>query len=541
MKKINLFYVVFILSLILTAVIRLYSLSNIPPALNWDEVSLGYNAFSILETGKDEWGNTLPLSFKGYGDYKLPGYVYLDVPFIAIFGLNEWGVRLPSAILGIGFIILISLILKELTNIHVRSWAIFLGAISPWTIIISRIALEAHLALFLTTLGFYFFLMGLKNPTFLLYSGFSFGMTIFSYNSSRVVTPLLIIALGLLFLKELKSFKRMVFSSLIIFSLFFAIALPKALLQDSSARYKWTSILDEGAINRINELRGSSALPPSLAMVTYNKVTYVVPEVLKNYVLHLDPRFLFLTGGSNYQFSVPGSGMFYPILAPFFVYGFWVIFKERKKWQFFMVVWLLISVIPAAITRDSPHALRSLMMILPVVVISSIGLDKFVGLFKNKGAFVKLPLIFVLLVNLYFFWNNYSGEYAKNYSWSWQYGYKEVVNYIKENGGQYEKIYVTKKYGEPHEFLLFYMGWKPQQYRNDPNLSRYFRSDWYWVDSFDKYVFVNDWEVVGKVDRIQGTGDSLLITSPGNYPDDVKFLKTINFLDGKPAFDIVEI
>jgi len=541
MKKINLFYVVFILSLILTAVIRLYSLSNIPPALNWDEVSLGYNAFSILETGKDEWGNTLPLSFKGYGDYKLPGYVYLDVPFIAIFGLNEWGVRLPSAILGIGFIILISLILKELTNIHVRSWAIFLGAISPWTIIISRIALEAHLALFLTTLGFYLFLIGLKKQSFLLYSGLCFGLTIFSYNSSRIITPLLIVALGLFFWKELKQFKKTLFLSLIIFLVFLAVALPKALLQDSSARYRWTAILDEGAINRINELRGSSALPPYLASVSYNKITYVVPEIFKNYISHFDPRFLFLNGGSNYQFSVPGSGMFYPIFALFFIYGFWVIYEERKKWQLLMITWLLISVIPAAITRDSPHALRSLMMIFPVIVISAIGLDKFVELFKEKKVFIKIPLIFVLLVNLYFFWSNYSNEYVKNYSWSWQYGYKEAADYIKENGGQYDKIYFTKKYGEPHEFLLFHMGYDPEKYRNDPNLVRYFRSDWYWVDRFDKYVFVNDWEVKEVVSHQPSVVRQLLITSPGNYPEGSKLIKTINFLDGKPAFDIVEI
>ena len=331
------------------------------------------------------------------------------------------------------------------------------------------------------------------------------------------------------------------FTSFFIFLIFFTVALPKALLQDSSARYRWTAILDEGAINRVNELRGSSALPPPLAVVTYNKVTYVVPEILKNYISHFDPRFLFLNGGSNYQFSVPGSGMFYPILAPFLIYGLWIIFRERQKWQIFMIFWLLISIIPAAITRDSPHALRSLMMIVPVIVISAIGLDSFVELFGKRRMFIKLPLIFVLLINLYFFWISYSGEYIKSYSWSWQYGYKEAVDYIKENGGEYDKIFFTKKYGEPHEFLLFYMKYDPQKYRNDPNLVRYFRSDWYWVDGFDKYIFMNDWEVKENVKCQMSNVKCLLITSPGNYPEGSTLLKTINFLDGKPAFDIVEI
>ncbi|TSC63857.1 MAG: glycosyl transferase family protein, partial [Microgenomates group bacterium Gr01-1014_93] len=312
MKKINPFYLLTTLIVALALILRFYNLQLFPPSLNWDEVSIGYNAYSILNTSKDEWGNTLPLSFKAYGDYKLPGYVYLDVPFVAVFGLNEWGVRLPSALLGIGFVILISLILKELTNIHVRSWAAFLAAITPWAIVLSRIALEAQLALFLTTLGFYLFLLGLKKRKLFILSAVFWGLTIFSYNSSRVVTPLLLITLGIFYWKELKNFKKEILISVLIFLTFFIVALPKALLQDSSARYRWTSILDEGAINRINELRGTSALPPPLTAATYNKVTYVVPEILKNYVSHFDPRFLFLSGGSNYQFSVPGSGMFYP-------------------------------------------------------------------------------------------------------------------------------------------------------------------------------------------------------------------------------------
>ena len=330
-------------------------------------------------------------------------------------------------------------------------------------------------------------------------------------------------------------------------------ALPKALLQDSSARYKWTSILDEGAINRINELRGSSALPPTLVLVTYNKVTYAVPEIFKNYFNHFNPNFLFLNGGSNYQFSVPGSGLFYPIMAPFMIIGVWVIFKERKRWQLFIVGWLLISIIPAAITRDAPHALRSLMMIPPIVMIAALGIgfcfNDLNHLSKRLNKALALILITIFLFSLYLFWNNYSGKYVTNYSWSWQYGYKEVVEYIKENGDKYATIYITKKYGEPHEFILFYSQYDPERYRSDPNLVRYFRSDWYWVDSFDKYVFLNDWEVKDRVksqsfDRLrtkESRVKSLLITSPGNYPEGSQKLETINFLDGKPAFDIVEL
>ena len=68
--------------------------------LLWDEAALGYNAYSISQTLRDEYGQFMPLIFKSFGDYKPGLYVYLAVPFVTIFGLNEISVRLPSIILG---------------------------------------------------------------------------------------------------------------------------------------------------------------------------------------------------------------------------------------------------------------------------------------------------------------------------------------------------------------------------------------------------------------------------------------------------------
>ena len=138
------------------------------------------------------------------------------------------------------------------------------------------------------------------------------------------------------------------------------------------------------------------------------------------------------------------------------------------------------------------------------------------------------------------FWQNYSGDYTKNYSWAWQYGYKETAQYIKQNGQNYDQIYITKKYGEPHEFLLFYLQYDPTKYRNDPYLVRYSKSDWYWVDKFDKFLFLNDWEVIEKLKSQNAKGKILLITSPRNYPEGWKLVKTIKFLDNNLAFEILE-
>lgn len=529
-----------LLILFIAGILRLWILSDLPPSLNWDEVSIGYNSYSILKTGKDEWGEILPLSFKAYGDYKLPGYIYLDVPFIAIFGLNSWGVRLPSALIGIGFILLIFLILKNLTNINTALLGMFLAAILPWEIILSRVALEAHLALILTTAGIFAFIKGLKKGIWLILAAVLFGLSIFSYNSSRIVMPLLIFLLILIYRKDLIKIKNISLIAFTIFLAFFIVAVPKAILQDSSARYKWTVIVDEGAIAYINEQRNISNLNPVLAKLFFNRITYFIPNATKNYLSYFDPRFLYFYGGTNYQFSVPGFGLIYPILLPFLFFGLLKIYQEKTQWQLLLLGWLILSPIPAAITRDAPHALRSLLMLPSLIIITTLGFEYFLKIIKLRKEFLLTALIIVLLLSTSTFWIKYSTEYKKSYSWAWQYGYQQLVDFIKNEGNKYSKIYITKKYGEPHEFLLFYLNYDPQKYKLDTKLIRYFRSDWYWVDGFDKYVFMNDWEIEEKVRCISSDNNCLLITSPGNYKNGQK-IKTIYFLDDRPAFDLVEI
>lgn len=533
------FSLLFLIIFFLSAFIRLYNLSVFPPSLNWDEVSIGYNAYSILKTGRDEWGQFFPLSFRAYGDYKLPGYIYLDVPLIALFGLNEIGVRLPSALAGISIVCLFFLILKNLTkDLTLSLIAMLVAGVTPWLIIFSRIALEAQLALFLTILAFYLFLIGIKKPKYLITSAISLGLSIFAYNSSRVIYLPLIIMAFLFFRNKIPKDKSL-YISLIILAAAFILMLPLALFQDSTARFRWTTIIDEGAISKIEHLRAGSSLPPLVEKLIFNKATYIVPEIIKNYFSHFDPNFLFFNGGSNYQYSVHGTGLILPILLPFLLLGVVQIIRQKLTWQYFLIGWLLVAPIPGAITRDAPHALRSLFMVVPLVIFSSLGINYFLNILKNRlQIFFMVVLILLIFINFIHFWNKYTGEYLRTYSWSWQYGYKQAVEFINNQGVEYDRIVFSKKYGEPHEFVLFYTKYDPAKFQTDKNLKRYKKSDWYWVDQFSKFEFVNDW---GVKERVGNRGDLLLITSPGNYPVNGKLLKSIYFLDGNPAFDIVEL
>lgn len=168
-KLINKNRILFLI-ILLAAILRLWNLSNIPPHPRNDEAALGYNAYSVLLTSRDEHGEFLPFIFQSFGDWKMGGYVYSTIPFITIFGLNEFAVRLPSAISGIitpPLIYLISLQIFANKRLSLISAALF--AISPLFIAFSRGAWEVNLSLFLTLAAIFFFLQAVNvNDKFLM-------------------------------------------------------------------------------------------------------------------------------------------------------------------------------------------------------------------------------------------------------------------------------------------------------------------------------------------------------------------------------------
>jgi len=157
-------------------------------------------------------------------------------------------------------------------------------------------------------------------------------------------------------------------------------------------------------------------------------------------------------------------------------------------------------------------------------------------------------LIIVIFLGIYL--DNYFGAYKIKYSSSWQYGYKQAVEFINQNQDKYERIFITKRYGEPHIFYAFYNASDPiLLWPGSENNIRFKQSDWFWTDKIDKVLFVNDWEIPNQetVFRLSlesgfqvSTYNSLLITSPDHLPGNAKIIKQIKFLDGSDAFTVAE-
>ena len=558
-----------VLVILLAAMLRFTVISKVPPSLNWDEVSHGYNAYSILKTGRDEWGQLFPLvNFRAYGDYPLPLNLYITIPFISILGLTELAVRLPHVIFGV-LTVLASYFLALGVTKNEKIGHIFalLVAITPWYLFTSRFVVQSNLSIFFLTVSAAAFFNRNKHKYLLPVSFFSLGLTLFSYHTTRIFSPLFLIGLFVIYKKEiLKSFglERRVKIVSLFFILVFFLPLPFILAKpEARARTKQVFLIDEGSVNKIVEKRLSSKLPLLATKLFYNRPTYFVYEFIKNYFGYFSPIFLFLEGGTQYQFSIPGRGLLYLVNLPFFYIGLLILIRKalsNKNDYKFLLVWIIISPIPASVTKENFAVLRATTMLPLPEFITTLGIFTtwywlLAKIKTNKSIFkIIAPTIFILFLfaGVEDYLNDYFKNYPRQYSQVWQYGYKEAVEYVKKNYSKYDRIIVTKKYGEPHEFFLFFWPWDPEVYRTVPNLNRFYQSNWYWVDGFDKFYFVNDWEIPvlydedfvlesgGSIQCSVDGGRCLLVTSPGNVPDGWNKLETINFLDGQPAFEIYE-
>lgn len=555
-------YLLFILIALIAFLLRFWQLNKFPVGLNWDEVSHGYNAYSLIKTGQDQWGKAWPIfNFRAYGDYPTTLNMYLSIPFIYLFGLNIWTTRMVSALCGFGLVIVSYFLGYEIFKNKKLSYLLmFLVAISPWTFFSSRAVFQSTVAQFFLVLGILFLIKSLKKINFLLPAVFFTSLSTYAYHNTKIVVPILLFIFAIVFFKQLKqqfkNHKKIFLSSLLVLSFLLIPQIINTFNKDAQARSRWVFAINPTTINVIENNRNNYQGNPLIAKLIYNRVIVFCEIVAKNYLGFINPKILFFNSTQNFQFNIPNTGVLYSVCLPFFYIGLIIIilksFKtlpfvkgrcsdEYRSGGILLLFWFLIGLVPAVITVGDFPIIRA-MTILPLPQIFIVyGFSKILSLLKNKKITLIFTVLFLIILSIQSikYLQNYFTDYSKNYSSVWQYGYQEAVNYVKDNYHNYDQIIFTKKYGEAHEFVLFYWPWNPKSYLADPNLNTDFHADWYWVNAFDKIKFVNDWEIKENSQNINQK--TLLITSPDNYnKKNSKLLKTIYFLDKKPAFDILE-
>jgi 4-amino-4-deoxy-L-arabinose transferase-like glycosyltransferase len=543
-----------ILILCLAFFLRFYKVTEVPPSLNWDEVSIGYNAYSILETGRDEWGEFLPVHFKSYGEYKLPAQIYASIPAIALFGLNDFSVRITPVIYGtltVLFLYFLTFALFKRKSAALA--AAFFLSISPWHIQLTRGSFESSFATMWIVLGIWFLVKGFQSRKWFLISMIPFAIAVYTYNTARIFVPLFLFTSFLLFAKDFWKFKKTIIVSMILFFVLMIPFIQFVLGGGGNARYKLVSITDDpGLIPRIEERRNNSSLPGPLPQLIHNRVSYIGFYFGRNYLSHFSPQFLFLNGAPHKQHHVQGVGELYLIQAPLLLVGLYALFRFKNRFRYMLIAWPLLTLIPVSITQDSmPHALRTLIMNPFFQILSGYGLMTILD-FLKKINFSHAKYLFqatvgfgimVLGVNFAVYLYNFYVVYPVMYSRDWQYGNTKVVEYIKQNQEKYDLIVYTRHFGEPHMFTLFYTQFPPEKYFNNPNLERFETFDWVRVLRFGKYYFpdLGD-EGTQYKDIVERNPDKkiLFIGKPGDFPEEAARVMEVNFLNGKPAFELVE-
>lgn len=352
------------LIIILAFFLRFYKVLEVPPSLNWDEVSIGYNAYSILKTGRDEWGQFLPLHFKSYGEYKLPGQIYFSIPAIFIFGLNDFSVRITPVIYGTLTILFLYFLTLEITKLKtIALISAFFLAVSPWHIQLTRASFEASFALMWLILGILFLVKGIKNSKFFFLSSLFLALSMYTYNSARGFIPIFIFLLIVVYFKKVWQKRKEIFLPILFLSVLILPIFYFLFFGEGRARYKLVSVTDEaGLIPRIEERRNLSTLPFLFKRLIYNRYTFVSFYVAKNYLAHFTPDFLFVSGAGHKQHHPQKIGQLYFIQAPFLILGLYLLFRKKNRYRWILILWLLTAFIPVSLTRDSiPHALRTLM------------------------------------------------------------------------------------------------------------------------------------------------------------------------------------
>lgn len=520
--------------------LRIYKVTDIPPALSWDEVSIGYNAYSILKTGRDEHNRFLPVdAFAAFGDYKPPLAIYLTVPAVAAFGLTELSVRLPSVIFGTLTVLVTYFLIAEL--FYLKSWSSaiallgsFLLAISPWHLQLSRAGFEANIATFFVACGMWFLYRARRDSRFWIVCWIPFVASTYTFNSSRYFWPLFAFGYVLANVKLVRNQLKYVAVGIVLGILLLAPIAPHLLSKEARLRFTEVNIFNDyplvfTANNRITQDGGGW-----WAKILHNRRVAFARSFAIHFLDHFQPGFLFIRGDGNPKFSIQDVGQLYLIEAPFLVIGVLGLFETFPAVAWFLLWWIVAAIAPASVARETPHALR-IENSLPVwQIFTAYGLWQIMAARKKLGRAVIVGIIVVLYAgNFFYYLHNYYSHYAKEYSGEWQYGYREAIRYVLPLQKNYDRIVITEGIGRPYIYALFYEQTDPRAFWKTVDGS-FDAAGFYNVYGFEKYRFTRQ-------GIIESPGRTLYILPPHQVPANAHILKTVFLLNGNPALIIFDL
>jgi 4-amino-4-deoxy-L-arabinose transferase-like glycosyltransferase len=492
--------------LALGAAVRFYHLVDNPPGFFTDEASAGYNAYRILHTARDEHGELLPLLFRAFGEYKLPIFIYSQVPLVALLGLTESAVRSTTAIYGTATIVTTYLLAGALfKRREVAVGAAFFLAIMPWHIHFSRTGFGELVTFpFFLTLGLYLFLEGTRRGPLLIAAAIVLGLTLYTYRAAWVTVPPLLLLLGVLYRHELLANRKLALGGLAIIGVMALPVVFHVLFQDDRAQD--VSLFNQGL-----------------------GFWETVETVWSNYRSYFTMSFLF-EDGDRYRVTrhyLPGFGELYYVQLPLAFAGLLGLLWRPNREKLIVLALLLLYPLGGALTRESPFSSRTIVGSVVFALLSGYGLIVAVDLARAAlrwaprpapaiaGGIVVAAVLAFSLNGFASYLDRYHGEYprlAADY-WGWQFGPKEIVARFLGVEGQYDDLIMDRRFNAPRMFFGFYA-----------------------PDACAKCE-------IGNTEDYDPARRQLFALRPENMPDTFtyKTLDVIDYPSGEPAFYLVEI
>lgn len=527
----------------LGGLLRFRDITTNPPNLNTDEAAIGYNAYSILKTGRDEYGQFLPLAFRSFDDYKPPLYIYLTVPSVAVFGLNEFAVRFPSALLGVLAIITTYFLTKKLLGHWVTGLlAAFLLAISPWHIQFTRTAYETGSNTFFTSLGLLLFLKGLQKKWYWILAGIVFGLQMYLYQASKVFVPLFVFCLLAIYFRKV-AWRQFFFFLAPFVLLLFPLGV-QTLSSTGMLRIQGTSIFhDPKSVDRradylhVDWLRNDNK---SVLLFHPEQIVYS-QDILVGYLSHFRPDFLLASRNDPKVTYVPEAGLIPLWTFPFLLAGFYCLFRQKNKIPVLILTsWVLISPIPASITTGVPSAIRTAIFLPSWQIITAFGLVCFYSEIRKSHSRLVPAIVGANILLAVWFFSFYTHMLFIHspvvYAQNWYSNYKKFVKDSLLISGKYQKIVVSTILDQPQIFYLFYSQYDPATYLKEGGTTSGGFSEQN-NHLAGKYYFhsVNWFEE-------EPTAGTLLVATPRETPPECKddIIARYYSLDGKPLVNFIE-
>lgn len=419
--------------------VRLFAIGKFPNALNVDEASSGYDAFSLMKWGIDRGGNSYPVYLYAWGSGQSVLYSYLMIPVIAVTGLTEYGIRLPMAITGVISLYVFYYLIKNIfDNKKYGIIAMAFLAICPWHIMKSRWGMECNIFPDLILLASLLLVLGLKKKkTGLQVLAFVvLAISSYSYGTSYLFLPVFVLGtLGYLIYKKELTVKK----SIIYLLVMFVLCIPIIVYIFIN-----TFGLEQITIGKVTI--------PKLLVNRYDEVSTVFSgNIFENCVNNLleTLRILILQNDKLEWNAIPQYGLFYLISIVFFVIGLRACVKKYKENNFnqIMNIWMISAIVLCAFCVANINRINIIMI--PCVYYIVVGLFEF--LTKYKKLMVCVVVIYVVLF-IEFMYSYVNKDYNKYYTFTS--GVEDVVDYCKSL--DVDNIYCKYSFKEPFMYFMFY-------------------------------------------------------------------------------------